>query len=141
MERNNAFFAYVENNFLVMEEKLGKEKAIEIMRMSLEKGLKKAYDSMGFSKGNPADFIRCTKARDEAVGLRVEYLIENGVIIYTFHDDPFPNLKENLTFQEVCSTYMPFKVEYLLGKNWKYKIIKHLWQSDDCIEFAIEEGK
>lgn len=140
-QRNIAFFAYVENSFIVAKEMFGAEKAIKLMRLSLEKGLKSAYDQMNFKKGDPLEFVRCTKARDEAVGLRVEYQIKDGVITYKFLDDPFPNLKNIMTAEQVVSTYMPFKVSYLLGNEWSYEITKHLWKGDDRIEFIVEESK
>ena len=137
--RNTAFFAYIQNNFIVCKEMFGKEKALEIMAKSLEIGLKGAYDNSGFTRGNPQDFTRVLKERDNAVGLHVEFPeISENKIVYRFHDDPFPNLKEHATAEEIDGTYMKFKVIYLLGDGWTYKTTKHLWNVDEYTEYVIE---
>ncbi|MCD6247404.1 MAG: hypothetical protein J7J87_03175 [Candidatus Diapherotrites archaeon] len=137
-EYNAPFFALYENTFLVLKENFGEEKALEIFTKIMERGLKKAYDAMGFQKGNPQDFARVLRARDESVGLHVEFPeVSENKIVYQFHTDPFPNLKGQVEPEKLDATYMGFKVRYLLGNNWGYKTTKHLWKGDPYTEHVI----
>ena len=93
MNYNAAFFGLFENTFLLLKQEFGEEKALELFSRLMETGLSKSYGS-AFEKGNPYEFQRLVQERDNMVGLRVEFPVVNeGQIIYQFHDDPFPNLK------------------------------------------------
>jgi hypothetical protein len=140
-EKNEAFFTFCQNMFLNLKEdpEIGEEKALELMGKTLEMGLKEAYDATGFQKGNPKDFERVLRARDESVGLRVEFPeVTDNKIIYQFHDDPFPGLKGEVDPGKLDATYMAFKVSYLLGNDWGYTTTKHKWRGDDFTEHVIE---
>jgi hypothetical protein len=136
-EYNTAFFSLYENLFLVLKDNFGEEKALELFRQIMEKGLKKAYDSSGFQRGNPQEFARVVGARDESVGLYVKFpeVTENR-IVYQFHTDPFPGLKGHVALEKLDDTYMAFKVRYLLGENWSYTTTKHIWR-DEFTEHVI----
>lgn len=137
-EYNAAFFGLYENVFLVLKQAFGEERALGLFRKIMEKGLKKAYDTSGFEKGNPQDFVRVVGERDINVGLRVEFPeITEDRVVYQFHTDPFPNLKEHVDPERLDDTYMAFKVRYLLGENWKYKTTKHIWKGDKFTEHVI----
>lgn len=137
-EYNAAFFTLYENVFLILKGKLGEEKALDILGRVMERGLGRAYDSMGFRRGSPRDFARVIKARDESVGLHVEFPeIGESRIVYRFHTDPFPNLKGKVAPEKLDSTYMTFKVRYLLGDGWGYSTTKHLWRGDPFTEHVI----
>lgn len=140
VEYNAAFFGLYQNLFLVLKEELGEEKALELFTKIMEKGLKAAYDKTGFKKGNPGDFARVVGERDESVGLRVEFpLIANNKLIYEFWTDPFPGLNGAVDSSKLDATYMSFKVRYLLGEDWSYKTVKHLWNKADCTQHVIEK--
>lgn len=138
-EYNTAFFTAYSNLLKVLKEELGEEKALYLFTEVIIRGLKSAYDTMSFTKGNANDFARMLKTRDESVGLKVEFpLISDNKIIYQFHTDPFPQLKGVVAPEELDSTYMKFKVTYLLGSNWNYKTTKHIWKGDKFTEHLIE---
>ncbi len=138
-ERNAAFFRLYENTFMVLREMLGEDRAIELVSRILEKGLKESYDAMGFQKGNPHDFARVLRARDESVGLRVEFPeITDNRIVYQFHTDPFPGLKGEVDAGKLDATYMAFKVRYLLGDDWSYTTTRHIWREGGFTEHVIE---
>jgi hypothetical protein len=140
MEYNAAFFGLYTNVFKILKEEFGEEKALELFTKLMKKGLKVAYDSMGFEKGNAKDFARVLKARDESVGLKVEFpVIEENKVIYQFHTDPFPNLKKEVEASKLDATYMEFKIKYLLGEEWKYSTTKHFWNGDSYTEHIIEK--
>lgn len=139
---NAAFFTLYANLFKVLKEEFGEEKALEIFTKIMERGLKSAYDSMGFQRGNTKDFARVLKARDESVGLEVSFpTITENKVIYRFNTDPFPMLKGIVDAGKLDATYMRFKVNYLLGNEWGYKTTKHIWRGDDFTEHAIEKRK
>lgn len=140
-ERNDAFFNLYQITFLVNKERHGEEEALTLMSKYLEAGLKKSYDSAEppFQKGNPQDFARVVKARDEGVGLRVEFpAITDNRIVYQFHTDPFPDLKGEVEAGKLDATYMAFKVSYLLGEGWSYTTTKHKWKGNEFTEHVIE---
>jgi len=138
-EYNAAFFSLYSNLFKVLKEEFGEEKAFELFTKVMVRGLKNAYDAMGFTKGNPKDFARVLKARDESVGLKVEFpQVNENKVIYQFHTDPFPQLKGFVDAEKLDATYMKFKVEYLLGFEWNYKTTKHIWKGDKYTEHVIE---
>ncbi len=142
VEYNSAFFGLYENLFLVLKHDLGEEKALKIFRQIMESGLSKAYDLMGFQKGNPQDFARILRERDESVGLKVDFSeITNSRIVYRFHTDPFPNLKDQVSPEKLDDTYIAFKVRYLLGENWAYKTTKHIWEGDEFTEHVITKNQ
>ena len=138
-EYNAAFFGLYENTFLVLKENLGEQRALELFRQIMERGLKKSYDTSGFRRGDPRDFARVVGERDSSVGLHVEFPeLKGGRIVYQFHTDPFPNLKGRVDRQKLADTYMAFKVGYLLGKGWGYRTTKHIWDGDKFTEHVIE---
>ena len=138
---NKPFFRLYENTFLTLKERFGEEQALDIFRAIMEKGLKEAYDTSGFEKGNPRDFARVVGERDKSVGLTVSFpVVEENRIIYRFHTDPFPGLRGKISPEKLDDTYMSFKVRYLLGEEWSYKNTKHLWRGDPYTEFVIFRG-
>jgi len=140
MQYNAAFFGTHESYFLVLKEKYGEEAALEIFREVMERKLKKAYDEMKFTKGDPEDFARVVGERDRSVGLEVEFPeVRENRIVYQFHTDPFPNLKGKIDWKRLVDTYMAFKVRYLLGDDWSYTTTKHVWEAD-CTEHIISKN-
>ncbi len=140
MEYNVAFFGTHETYFLVLKELHGEGFALDAMRRVMERNLGKAYMLMGFTKGSLQTFVKVVGQRDESVGLKVEFpeVTENR-IVYRFLTDPFPNLKGQVDAHRLDDTYMKFKVEFLLGKDWNYKTTKHLWKGDTYTEHIIEK--
>ena len=140
MEYNAAFFGVHETYFLVLKETRGEKFALDMMRRVMKRALGKAYTFAGFKKGDPHSFARVVKARDEAVGLKVDFpeVTENR-IVYRFHTDPFPSLKGHVSPDNLDATYMEFKVAFLLGKDWSYETTKHLWKGDAYTEHVIEK--
>lgn len=137
-EYNAAFFGLYENVFIILEENLGEERALDLFRQVMEKGLKKAYDNSGFTREDPQDFVRVVGERDRNVGLHVEFPeVTKDRIIYQFHTDPFPNLRDEVESKKLDGTYMAFKVRYLLGEDWAYETTKHLWGGDKFTEHVI----
>jgi len=135
---NKAFFSVYENLFLVLKKEFGEEKALKLFSKVMRFGLKKAYDSSGFQKGSSKDFMRVVGERDRSVGLKVSFpIVERKKIIYRFLTDPFPGLKGKVTAKKIDYTYMPFKVNYLLGKKWNYKTTNHLWEGKKFTEHVI----
>ncbi|MEW6295078.1 MAG: hypothetical protein AB1467_02140 [Candidatus Diapherotrites archaeon] len=135
---NGAFFGLYENLFLVIKKECGEKKALKLFTKIMVKGLKKAYDKMGFKKGKPEDFVKVVGARDKGVGLKVRFpKITQKEIVYQFYTDPFPNLKGKVSPEKLDAAYMQFKVNYLLGNNWQYKTRKHIWKGDNCTEHLI----
>lgn len=140
-EYNAAFFGLYEKLFIILKENFGEEKALDLFRQIMEKGLKKAYDASGFERGNSQDFVRVVGERDRNVGLRVEFPeITENKIVYQFHVDPFPNLKSQVEYGKLDDTYMAFKIRYLLGESWTYKTTKHLWGGDEFTEHIITKS-
>jgi len=138
MEYNAAFFGTHEAYFLIIKEKFGEEKALEVMRSVMERNLGRSYMLSGFTKGDPHSFIRVVGERDESVGLKIEFpAVTTTKIVYRFLTDPFPNLKGQIEAHKLDDTYMKFKVRFLLG-NWRYKTTKHLWNGDQFTEHVIE---
>ncbi|UCC91874.1 MAG: hypothetical protein JSV39_01215 [Candidatus Aenigmatarchaeota archaeon] len=134
-EYNEPFFRLYENLFLVLKQDLGKRKALKLFRKVMEKGLKEAFDSMGFQKGNPQDFARIIGERESSLGLDTRFPeVSENKIVYQFHRDPIPNLKGHVDNQKIDKTYMKFKVRYLLGKDWGYRTTKHIWYGDKFTE-------
>ncbi len=137
MKYNTALFGLYQNLFLVLKKEFGERKALELFAKTMQKGLKNAYDQMKFRKGNPFDFRRVVKARDQSVGLNVSIRATKNRIVYRFFTDPFPLLKGKISAKKLDATYMQFKVGYLLGKNWKYKTTKHLWKGSKFTEHIL----
>lgn len=137
---NSAFFSVYENLYMVLKENLGEDKALELFRQIMDRGLKKAYDAAGFVKGEPQEFVRVVSARDQSVGLCVEFPeVRKDKIVYQFHIDPFPGLKGNVDPHKLDDTYMAFKIKYLLGDNWTYKTTKHIWKGELYTEHVISK--
>jgi hypothetical protein len=137
---NAAFFKTHETYFLALKAKLGEAVALDVMRIVMERNLGAAYDAMGFKRGNPQDFARVVGERDASIGLVVKFpeVAENR-IVYQFYTDPFPGLKGEVDPQKLASTYMDFKVSYLLGANWAWRMTKHAWRGDEYTEYVIEK--
>lgn len=140
MEYNAAFFGLHEVYFLVLKELKGEDFALDAVQRVMERTLGKAYTFTGFKKGDPQSFARVVGSRDESVGLKVEFpeVTENRVI-YRFLVDPFPGLKGHVAPEKLDATYMRFKIEFLLGKEWHYKTTKHIWKGDAFTEHVIEK--
>ncbi len=98
------------------------ERFFGFMRKLFSRMLKAAYDNARFVKGDPHDFARVVGERDKSVGLHVKFpeIAEDG-IVYEFHTDPFPGLKDRVDPRLLDATYMNFKVWYLLGDDWSYE--------------------
>ncbi|MBI3190765.1 hypothetical protein HYZ41_03615 [archaeon] len=140
MQYNAAFFGTHEAYFLILKELKGEKFALDATGKVMKRGLGKAYDSTGFVKGSPKDFVRVVGERDRSVGLKVKFpAVSDNKIVYQFHTDPFPNLKGKVKPGNLDATYMDFKVNYLLGKDWKYKTTKHIWKGDEYTEHVIEK--
>lgn len=136
--KNLAFFGLYENLFIVLKEEHGGEMALNIFRKVMEKGLKTAYDKMGFKKGNINDFVRVLTERDNSVGLRVKFPeITENKIVYQFYDDPFPGLKGKVEHEKLDDTFISFKIKHILGNEWKYKTTKHVWDGNEYTEYVI----
>lgn len=140
MEFNAAFFGLHEVYFLVLKEEKGEQFALDMMRRVMERTLGKAYTFAGFKKGDANSFVRVVSGRDESAGLRVEFPeVSDRKIVYRFLTDPFPNLKGHVGAEKLDATYMKFKVEFLLGKDWSYQTTKHIWRGDFYTEHIIEK--
>jgi len=136
--KNLAFFGLYENLFIVLKEEHGEEVALDIFRKVMEKGLKTAYDKMGFKKGNINDFVRVLTERDNSVGLRVKFPeVTENKIVYQFYDDPFPRLKGRVEHEKLDDTFISFKIKHILGNEWKYKTTKHAWDGNEYTEYVI----
>lgn len=136
-EYNAAFFGLYENWFKLLKQEFGENKALNLFRKAMEAGLSKAYGT-NFKKGLTSEFARLVGERDNNVGLIVTFPeISKNKLVYQFHTDPFPNLKNEVTSQQLDDTYIAFKVRYILGDDWKYKNTTHLWNNDNCTEFVI----
>ena len=136
-EYNAAFFQLYENWFKLLKKEFGENKAIDLFRKAMETGLSKAYGD-SFKKGLTSEFARLVGERDNNVGLLVKFPeISENKLVYQFHTDPFPNLKNEIAPQILDDTYIAFKVRYILGDDWNYKNTTHLWNGESCIEFFI----
>ncbi len=135
---NAAFFGLYQNVFLELREQFEDESALSFMRNLFSRALKPAYDSMGFEKGNPFDFARVVKERDDGVGLRVEFpKVSSTEIIYQFHTDPFPGLKGKVESKLLDDCYLAIKIDHILGSEWTYRTTKHFWKGDGFTEHII----
>lgn len=134
---NAAFFGLYENWFKLLKNEFGESKAIELFRKVMETGLSKAYGN-SFKKGLTSEFARLVGERDQNVGLLVKFPeISENKLIYQFHTDPFPNLKNEIESYKLDDTFIAFKVRYILGDDWSYKNTSHFWNGDTCTEFVI----
>jgi hypothetical protein len=139
--RNEPFFDLYENIFKLLKEKYGMDKTLELMYELFSASLAQSYGT-NFKKGDPHDFARIVGLHDNIVGLRVNFpKITDDLIIYQIQDDPFPNLKGLVDPEKLDASYMNFKLKYLLGDDWAYKMTKHFWWGDDCIEHRIYKKK
>src|SRR3990167_630699 len=136
-EYNAAFFQLYENWFKLLKKEFGESKAIDLFRKAMETGLSKAYGD-NFKKGLTAEFARLVGERDNNVGLLVKFPeISENKLVYQFHTDPFPNLKNEVASEQLDDTYIAFKVRYILGDDWNYKNTTHIWNDDTYTEFVI----
>ena len=137
MNYNTAFFGLFENVFKLLKSEYGESKALVLFSKLMELGLSKSYGN-DFKKGDPYEFMRIVSERDKLVGLHVEFpFISANQIIYQFHDDPFPNLKEVVNHVDLDTCYLNFKINYILGDDWSYRTIKHLWNCDGYTDHEI----
>ena len=137
---NTAFFGLFENVFIVLRKYFKEEKTLIFFKEIMEKGLASAYGNK-FKKGSSSEFVRLVGERDENVGLKIEFpVVKENKIIYRFITDPFPNLKGLVSKYKLDSTYMDFKVNTILGKNWNYITTRHLWEGDDFTEHVITKN-
>lgn len=136
-EYNAAFFGLYENWFKLLKKEFGEDKAIDLFRQAMETGLSKAYGDH-FNKGLTSEFARLVGERDNNVGLIVKFPeISDDKLVYQFHTDPFPNLKNEISPNKLDDTYIAFKVRYILGDEWHYENTTHLWNGDACTEFVV----
>ena len=137
MDYNAAFFGLFENVFKLLKSEYGEKKALDLFSKLMETGLSKSY-GVNFEKGVASEFERLVSARDKLVGLRVEFpKVTKDELVYQFHDDPFPNLKGLVSAKDLDRCYMSFKVKYILGENWDYKTVKHIWSGDKYTEHVL----
>ena len=137
---NTPFFSLYENMYLILQEECGEQEALSLFKKVMTKGLKKAYDAISFHKGDPKSFQEVITARDNSVGLVVSFPeVKYNKIICQLCIDPFANLKGIVKHNLLDSTYIDFKIEYLLGDGWFYNTTKHFWKGDTCIEFIIQK--
>ncbi len=137
-EYNAAFYNGLTTVVLALKRRYGEAEAIDVMHEVFSSRLKDVYDKLGFVKGSVQDFVRVVGANDEMLGLVVEFKIENEKIIHRFHTDPFPLLKGHVNPTKFDDSYIRFKVEYVLGQEWKYTTTKHIWRGDQFTEHVIE---
>lgn len=135
---NSAFFNLYTTTFLTLKKELSQEKSLELLTKIFSTNLKSAYDQSSWQRGSPNDFAKVVGARDQAVGLKVSFpTLEEDQIIYQFHTDPFPNLKNQVEPEIFDRTYLQFKIDYLLGDGWNYQTTKHFWKGDSYTEHLI----
>jgi len=135
---NHAFFGLWEELLKELKVTYGKNEALQLATRIMEKSLSKSYNATGFEKGSGIEFARVLKIRDNAVGIDVLFPeINQNKIVYQFITDPFPNLKEHYTTEEIYSTFIPFKIRHILGENWTYSISKDIWKNDEITEVII----
>jgi len=139
MEKFNApFFGLYEHVFVEYTELYGLNKALLFFERLFARALGKAYLATGFTKGNVYHFAKVVKERDESVGLIVALpVVTQEKIIYQFHRDPFPNLKNIVEKQDLDRTYINFKVKFLLGDEWSYHTTQHIWDGFPFTEHVI----
>ena len=138
MEYDARFFGTHETYFLKAVERFGEDAALNLMAEVMEANLGSAYSKMKFQKGKPEDFARVVGERDQSVGLEVSFpVISKDRIVYRFLTDPFPNLRGKVEWRKLDATYMPFKVRFLLGNEWKYETTQHMWNGDPFTEHVI----
>ena len=136
-ERNKVFFHLYETVFILLKEEFGEEKALEMMSKLFRENLTTSYGH-DFKKGVAAEFARIAKGHDNNVGLHVEFPeVEEDRLVYHFIDDPFPGLRGLVDPYKLDASYLKFKIEYILGPEWKYKTTKHLWNGDEYTEHVI----
>ena len=136
-EYNAPFFGSYENWLKLLKKEFGESTAIDLFRKAMEAGLSKAYGD-GFKKGLTSEFVRLVGERDNNVGLLVKFPeVSDNKLVYQFHTDPFPNLKNEVSPNQLDDIYIAFKVKYILGNEWRYKNTTHLWNGDSCTEFVI----
>ena len=139
-EYNSAFFGLYEIWFKVLKSELDEEKALMLFKTVMETMLENAYGK-NFDKGQPLEFIRLVSQRDENVGVKVSFHeITDNSFIYRFHTDVFPNLKGYVNSEKLSATYIHFKVRYLLGENWTFKTLAHIWDGDEYTDFLIYQN-
>lgn len=138
---NAAFFSLYEKVFTEYVERHGLQETLAFMKRLFSSSLGPAYNSSGFVKGNPEDFARVVKERDEGVGLEVKLpVVSDERIVYQFHRDPFPGLRGLVDHEDLDSCYLDFKIRHLLGEDWKYKTVKHIWKNDAYSEHIISRS-
>ena len=138
---NAAFFGLYENVFNTAIGRYGLDETISLFSELMERGLSKSYGN-DFKKGEISSFTKIVGQRDNNVGLKVSFVtVSDDEFVYRFHDDPFPNLKGKVEPKLLDSTYIPFKIRYILGEYWGYKTTKHLWNDDEYTEHVITRKK
>ena len=139
-EYNSAFFGLFENLFIVLKEYYDEDIALSFFRKLMEKGLTKAYGD-NFVKGDPETFVKLVGERDNNVGLQVEFpIVEKNKLVYQFHTDPFPGLKDIVKSEKLDNTYMKFKVKNILGVQWNYRTTQHIWKNGKYTEHVITKN-
>lgn len=139
VKKNDAVFDFYRDAFLAAEQAFGN--GYKYMYGLFPIRLKPAYDSMGFTRGNPHDFARCVGERDKSVGLHVRLTVSENEkeIKYEFLTDPFSNLKGMVNPEKFYDTFMTFKVNYLLGPEWSHKMTKHHHLGNNTTEYLIKK--
>lgn len=138
-EYNTAFFSLYENWFTLLKKEFGENQALDLFRKAMEMGLSKAYGD-NFKKELTSEFVRLVGDRDNNVGLLIKFPeVPENKLIYQFHTDPFPNLKNEISPQKLDDTFIAFKVKYILGDDWSYKNTTHIWNGDSYTEFVISK--
>jgi hypothetical protein len=136
---NAAFFGLYENWFKTIKKEFGENEALRLFRTVMEEGLSQAYGS-DFDKGSTKEFVRLVGERDQNVGLEVSFpMVEQDKLIYRFHTDPFPHLKGVVDSHRLDDTYIRFKVNFILGQQWHYENVCHIWSGASYTEFLIQK--
>lgn len=136
--KKEELFDDYKRDFLWAQRLYGDDAAYEFMHVLFSVRLADAYGT-DFKKGNPRDFIRVVGERDKSVGLHVRFKLsdDQSSITYQFVTDPFSNLSGRVDPERFYGAFMDFKVEYLLGTEWSYKMTRHHHRNEGITEFVI----
>ena len=134
---NKPLFSLYETTFLVIKTNLGYDQALELFYEIVDNSLGNALNEYIFEKGNPKDFAKIMKKRDESVGNKVTFKVTNDKIIYRVHTNIMPNLRGHMSINDYANVLVGIKIKHLLGKGWVFKISKHLWKGDKFSEYII----
>lgn len=135
------FFGVFEGVYFLMKDSVSKQYAIEVVTELVERYLRKIYGN-NFIRGRTNEFKRLVGAEDRLSGLKVDFpFVTEKSIVYRLHDNLSAVMQEEVSIEVFDSFHLDFKVKYILGSSWKYKIIKHTWLGDTYTEYLITKCK